>query len=123
MRFVLILAAFTMGFGAQDVAAGNNGCPPGLAKKSPACVPPGLAKKQFDADRHHDGRYHDHKYDGDRYRRGDILRGDYIVVRDPYRYGLNRDHTYVHVGNYVYRIDRNTREILDLIGAVSAILN
>lgn len=111
MRLFLVLAAITMGLGAQNVAAGNNGCPPGLAKKSPACVPPGLAKKHHDTD----GGY--------RYRRGDILRGNFIVIRDPYRYGLNREHTYVHVGNYVYRIDRDTREILDLIGAVSAVLN
>ena len=36
---------------AEDVhAKGKKGCPPGLAKKSPACVPPGLAKKGVTAE-------------------------------------------------------------------------
>lgn len=90
-------------------------CPPGLAKKNPPCVPPGLAQKRHDADRYFDR--------DDRYRRGDRIRGDYIVIDDPYRYGLNRGDSYARIGNYVYRIDRQTREVLDLIGAVSAILN
>ncbi|MCA0134473.1 excinuclease ABC subunit A [Pseudosulfitobacter pseudonitzschiae] len=77
-------------------------CPPGLAKKNPPCVPPGQARK---------------------YNRGDVINGDYIIIRDPGRYGLDRGQTYYRVGDYVYRVDRDTREVLDLIGAVARILN
>jgi hypothetical protein len=92
---------------AAPLQAGPQGCPPGLAKKSPACVPPGLAKKQ-----HHD-----------RYRVGDRIDRDYIVIRDPDRYGLDPGQSYYRAGNYVYRVDRETREVLDLIGAIAAVLD
>lgn len=81
------------------------GCPPGLAKKSPACVPPGQAKNY------------------ERFRVGDRLTGDYILIRDPGRYGLDRRGTYYRADGYVIRVDRETREILDLIGAIDAVLN
>ncbi|WP_375173321.1 excinuclease ABC subunit A [Pseudooceanicola sp.] len=90
---------------ARGAPGQTQGCPPGLAKKSPACVPPGLAKK------------------------GGLQIGDrlvderYIVIRDPARYGLDPYGTYYRGDGYVYRVDRETREVLDLIGAVSAILN
>ena len=48
MRSIL-LAAMLLAFGVTEpVFAGPKGCPPGLAKKSPACVPPGHAKKGGD---------------------------------------------------------------------------
>jgi hypothetical protein len=34
------------GLGGQRFGYGAGGCPPGLAKKTPACVPPGQARKQ-----------------------------------------------------------------------------
>ena len=102
------------------VQAKAGGCPPGLAKKSPACVPPGLAKKQGqaprDADRDvviHVGDHIDPGYIGTRY----------IVVNDPTRYGLDPRYSYYRYDNNVYRVDQETREVLALIGAVSAILN
>ncbi|QFT81273.1 hypothetical protein FIU89_11690 [Roseovarius sp. THAF27] len=98
---------------AGPVAAKSNGCPPGLAKKAVPCVPPGQAKK-------HSGYGHD-RYDG--YRRGDVIEGDYIVIRDPGRYGLDPYGTYCRVGDQVLRVDRDTREVLDLIGAAARILN
>ncbi|MEY8841273.1 hypothetical protein AB9K41_19770 [Cribrihabitans sp. XS_ASV171] len=76
-------------------------CPPGLAKKDVPCVPPGQAK---------------------RYRVGEILPRDYVWIDDPGRWGLNGN-GYVRLGDYVYRIDRETREVLNLIGAVADILN
>lgn len=81
------------------------GCPPGLAKKAVPCVPPGQVGKAGG------------------YRPGDIVRGDYIVIRDPGRYGLNPGETYYRIGDQVVRVDRDTREILDLIGAAAAVLN
>lgn len=79
-------------------------CPPGLAKKNPPCIPPGQAKKHY----HYDV--------------GDRLEGDYILIRDPYRYGLP-DGTYYRLGDYVYQVDSNTLRILAITGLVSALLN
>lgn len=74
-------------------------CAPGLAKKSPACVPPGHAKLP------------ERK-----------LTRDYVLVQKPERYGLDPRYSYYRYDGQVYRVDRETREILDLIGAVTAIL-
>ncbi|WP_454275030.1 hypothetical protein [Roseovarius sp. MBR-154] len=57
------------------------------------------------------------------YHRGDYIQGDYVILRNPGRYGLDPDETYYRVGDRVYRVDRNTREVLDLIGAAAAVLN
>ena len=77
-------------------------CPPGLAKKAVPCVPPGQVKNL--------------------YRVGDRIDRDYFWIDDPYRYGLNRGGNYVRAGDYVYRIDPDTRKVLNLIGAVADIL-
>lgn len=82
----------------NQYSIGKN-CPPGLAKKSPRCIPPGQAKK---------------------YRRGDYIDGDYDVLWNPERYGLRRGDTYYRVGDQVYRVNRETRQVLDLIGALDA---
>ncbi|MDU8912702.1 excinuclease ABC subunit A [Aestuariicoccus sp. MJ-SS9] len=87
---------------AAPVAAAPKDCPPGLAKKSPSCVPPGQAK---------------------RYGVGERIGGEYRVIRDPGRWDLDPDSTYYRVGDFVYRVDRETREVLDLIGAVAAVLD
>lgn len=88
MKTTPIIAALLVAVAPLSVAAkgaGNGGCPPGLAKKSPACVPPGLAKKGVtakdwsgrdeddradrddDRDNHDDyaDHYHDHDHDHD----------------------------------------------------------
>ena len=83
--------------------AAPKGCPPGLAKKNNGCLPPGQAKKIYGI--------------------GDRIDDDYIVIRSPDRYGLNPGQTYYRIGDYVYRVDRETREVLDLIGAVVNVLN
>lgn len=90
---------------AQGASGEVAACPPGLAKKTPACVPPGLAKKG-------------HPQVGDR-----LIDGAYVVIRDPARYGLDPHGTYYRGDGYVYRVDEETREVLALIGAVAAILN
>ncbi|WP_170791083.1 hypothetical protein [Ruegeria lacuscaerulensis] len=77
-------------------------CPPGLAKKNVPCVPPGQAKKL--------------------YRNGEFINNDYRWINDPYRYGLDRG-SYIRAGDYVYRVDPETRKVLNLIGAVVDILN
>lgn len=83
-------------------------CPPGFARKHPRCVPPGQARKY----RPHGGRV------------GEVLRiGDYILLRDPLRYGLDTrpGWDYYRDDRHIYRVDRDTRKviaILDLIGAL-----
>lgn len=96
---VAVLAA-PMAYGAPG---NGHGCPPGLAKKDNGCLPPGQAKKIYGT--------------------GERLDGEYIIIDRPDRFDLDRDGTYYRVGDYVYRVDRETREVLALIGAVSAILN
>ena len=103
-------------------------CPPGLAKKSPACVPPGQARK-YDDRRYDYRRYgNDHRRYDDRYgiRVGDILRvGDYAVIRDPRRLNLQTrdDWRYYRDGDRAYRVDRETRKILSVINLIDAFTN
>ena len=104
---ILLLTAVLLVVPPSFADAGNHKnksghCPPGLAKKNPPCVPPGQAKK---------------------YSRGDYINRDYTRINRPEQYGLNRDDTYYRVGDYVYRVDKETQEVLDLIGAVDAVLN
>lgn len=101
----------------QQVRAPSNvaNCPPGLAKKNPPCVPPGQAKKL-------------NGYDDYSLRVGDVLDPDgfgdrYILVRDPGGYGLDPYGTYYRIGENVFRVDRETQEVLALVGAVTAVLN
>lgn len=82
-------------------------CPPGLAKKQPSCVPPGQAKKYGN-------------------RVGDVLRvGDYIVVRDPSRYDLERRRgwDYYRDDNRIYRVDSGTRKVLAVMNLIDAFAN
>lgn len=102
----------------------HGGCPPGLAKKSPACVPPGHARAEpyyrdyDDHERRHDAPHYRTPY----YRTGDRIDRDYVVIRDPHRYRLDPG-DYVIAGNYVYRVDPQTRKVLNLIGAVIDLTN
>ena len=89
--------------GKMVVRVGAKHCPPGLAKKNNGCNPPGQVKH--------------------RYRVGDRIDHDYYVIRRPGRYGLDPDESYFRVGDYVYRVDKETREVLDLIGAIAAVLD
>lgn len=103
-------------------SAASNGCPPGLAKKNAACMPPGLAKKAPAprADQRHDERRHDTRVELRRFERGERLAGDVILIRDPDRYGL-RDGTYYRSGDVVYRVDPETRRVLNVMGALAAL--
>lgn len=101
MKKLLTLSlALMMATGTPLLAKGPNHCPPGLAKKSPACIPPGQVGK------------------------GTILRpGTYDLLDRPWRYGLDRNKSYARFGDVIVEINKDTREVLDLIGAVDAILN
>ncbi len=97
------LAALALAPGVAIAKNKGGHCPPGLAKKSVPCVPPGQAKKI--------------------YRNGEFIARDYRWIDNPYRYGLNRNDYYLRAGDYVYRVDPETRKVLNLIGAVVDILN
>lgn len=111
--------------------AGPKHCPPGLAKKSPACVPPGQAKKSagrdYDRDRTYvdrDGYVRIREHDG--FRRGDyyVDRRGYVRVRDYDRYRLPRPRegeAYYRDGTVVFRVDRETRQIIELVRLVDLV--
>ncbi|WP_170381265.1 hypothetical protein [Ruegeria atlantica] len=100
----ILAIALSSGVAMAGNGKGKGGhCPPGLAKKSVPCVPPGQVKNF--------------------YRTGDYINRDYRWIDDPYRYGLRRGDSYIRAGDYVYRVDPDTRKVLNLIGAVADILN
>ena len=118
-------------------------CPPGLARKSPACIPPGQARKSARHDDHRDDRWRDDRRDDrwrdddwrdhdddwrrthwDRYVRvGDHVDGRWVYVQDPYRYGLDPDYMYYRALDRIFRVDPQTRQVLTFIGLVGSLLN
>lgn len=108
----LVLAAMSAGALSMPIAASAapKGCPPGLAKKHNGCNPPGQVKNHRD---HDDDRR-------DRYRAGDRIDGDVVILRNPDRYGLP-DGTYYRNDDVVYRVDPETRKVLNVIGAIAAL--
>ena len=85
------------------LAKNSKKCPPGLAKKRNGCNPPGQVKNRFNV--------------------GDRIFDDFLILNRPGRFGLDPDETYFRVGDFVYRVDRETREVLDLIGAAVQVLD
>lgn len=73
---LLAVAFFAMSpFVQSDAAfADTKGCPPGLAKKNPPCVPPGQAKKGVTTEEWRNGD-----------RIGDVVRLDDLIFLDDYR--------------------------------------
>jgi len=78
-------------------AVGVGGCPPGLAKKNPPCVPPGQA------------RSHGYRI-GDLF---DILRHDRL--KDPWKYGLSGSGPYYRLGNEYIRVDPESSIVLEFL--------
>lgn len=95
---------------ADGADAKNKHCPPGLAKKSPACVPPGQAAKH-----------------GGLWRTGDRLPEDDVHwITYPDRYSLPplpAGQRYAVLGNQLYVVDEGTSRILNVLTAISAILD
>ena len=137
------LVAATLALPGTAMAKGAKHCPPGLAKKSPACVPPGLAKKgvEYEDDRYDRDDRDDDEWYGDRYDRirvGDriVLNGDdYHVVRvDDGRVVLRRDGTdyrlprtsdgsdYVRMGDLIVKVDGKTKTVVDWVKMTDLIL-
>lgn len=154
-RIIALALAATLVLPAGAAIAKEKGgrhCPPGLAKKDPACVPPGQAKKglRYDEDYAREDRYKDdddryeHEDDddwyGDRYDRletGDrvvmdgreyeVIRiGDRIILRredDAYRLPRIGDGSeYVRMGDVIVRVDRKTKAAIQIIELADLIL-
>lgn len=81
-------------------------CPPGLAKKNPPCVPPGLAKAGPPAPYPVHARLPD----------------GYQVVIDPSRFDPNDQAIYTRLGDQIYRVDPQTKQVIDVIGTISDLL-
>lgn len=137
-RLTMIAAALLLG-GASMPDSGvaqPRGCPPGLAKKDPPCVPPGLANRGDGGDSYDDF--------ADRYDRGDyrVLRTgdivtvngrDYVVVRTGDRIVLRRDDDwfdlpgsrdeYVRIGDSLIRVDPKTRAAIEIVRLADLLLN
>jgi Ni/Co efflux regulator RcnB len=81
-------------------------CPPGLAKKTPACQPPGQAKREFREGQRLSSNY--------RYYTpyGDIP----TVLRD--RYDLDDDYRYIYRNNVIYTVDPRTSLVTSIINAI-----
>lgn len=138
LKHVLTIGLIGFTLSATASFAGPKHCPPGLAKKNPACVPPGQAKKGVNYDRDRDDERFDER---DRYtdlRVGDrvILEGqEYIVVSAGDTVVLRRDDTlyrlprigdgsdYVRVGDVIVKVDRKTKAVFDIIRLADLILS
>jgi hypothetical protein len=85
---------------------GAEGCPPGLARKTPACVPPGQAKRMFEQGQRIPLGY-------DYFTRYEDIP---VVYRD--RYSIPTGQQYVYRDRSVYVVDPATRlvtRVIDLI--------
>ena len=84
----------------------NGFCPPGLAKKSPACIPPGQAAKYAAGNNLPDREY------------------DWIL--NPFDFNLpelGEGEAYVHIGDAFVKVDKKTLAIIDLFDALGRVLN
>ncbi|MDP2062064.1 MAG: hypothetical protein Q8J98_03045 [Phaeovulum sp.] len=108
------LAAFVPSMHAAAAYAETNGCPPGLAKKNPPCVPPGQVGKGVPADQ---WLYRD--------RTGDVVGRDALIFLDDYwRYSLPRlpyGQRYAVVDDRIVVIDPESYRILQLIRVFQAL--
>ncbi len=100
--------AHAVGAGHSPVGYGVGGCPPGLAKKNPPCMPPGLAKQQFAL-----GQRVPLGYNG--------LLGYNSVpydLRNHYGAQLDPRSRYIYDQNYLYRVDPQTMMVQQILNAV-----
>ena len=92
-------------------------CPPGLLKKDPPCVPPGLARQGVTT-LEYTGRYRI----GERLPQSAILYYDSPEISlEDYLTPLPEDQVYVVVDDGIAVIDRDTYEILQLIDFITGL--
>ncbi len=112
----LALLAFAPFAQTGPAFAGPKGCPPGLAKKNPPCVPPGQANKGVTTE----------QWVG-RDRVGDVVDRDDLIFLDDYpRYDLPPlpyGQRYAVVDDQIVVIDPENYAILQLIRIFTALAN
>ena len=114
MPFVMATAAEAGPKAKKDHFA-IDGCPPGLAKKDPPCVPPGqVGKNHVAVNPAILGTTAVIIHNAD-----DVLTGDYILLVNPQIYRPDLNAVYVRYGDYLYLMDRDQALVLDRLGPVS----
>lgn len=117
-RLPMILAATVAAFtltGAPVLAdTVVKACPPGLAKKTPACIPPGQVGKSWTPDYV--------------YVAGDRLRGDYVLIPEDQWDDLSLspidDGTiYVVIDNQIVRVKQSNFVVVEPIRILENVLN
>jgi hypothetical protein len=116
-RINTILAAAVAAFGLTGVPAlaeTAKDCPPGLAKKDPACIPPGQVGKSWTPD---------HVYV-----EGDRIRGDYVIVTadqwaDLSLTPIEDDSVYVVIDNQIVRVKESNLVVIEPIRILENVLN
>ena len=90
------------------VGYGVGGCPPGLAKKNPPCMPPGQAKKLFGV-----GQRVPLGYQG-------MLGYNALPynLRNYYGTQLDPRSRYIYDNNYIYRVDPTTMLVQQVLNAL-----
>lgn len=90
------------------VGYGVGGCPPGLAKKNPPCMPPGQAKKLFGI-----GQRVPAGYQG-------MLGYNALPynLRSYYGQQLDPRSRYIYDNNYIYRVDPRTMLVQAILSAL-----
>lgn len=93
--------------GAQPIAATDQAvataCPGGLQRQGGRCAPHGQLRKF--------------------YRRGDRIVEDYLWIRSPGDWAPDPYGSYVQAGGYVYQVNRETQNVLRLVGAMDKLSN
>ena len=90
------------------VGYGTGGCPPGLAKKNPQCMPPGQHRKLFAV-----GQRVPYGYNG-------LLGYNALPydLRTRYGGGLDPYSRYIYRDDYLYRVDPTTMVVSEILRAV-----
>jgi hypothetical protein len=96
------------GHGAAAPGYGGGGCPPGLAKKNPPCMPPGQAKKLFGI-----GQRVPPGYQG-------LLGYNSLPynLRSYYGQRLDPRSRYIYDQGYIYRVDPRTLLVQQILSAL-----
>ena len=100
----IILVAGALAAGPATAQAAKP-CPPGLAKKTPACVPPGQAKK---------------------WQVGDRFAERYDPIRDWRSYRLPQPadgQSWVRVGDVILKVDDDTRRVIEILDLVAGLID
>ena len=92
----------------SPVGYGVGGCPPGLAKKNPACMPPGRYKKQFEV-----GQKVPYNFQG-------LTGYDGLPfnVRQQYGPSLDPRSRYIYDQGYIYQVDPTTMVVSQILQSI-----